>query len=140
MAALAVTANSCIVTGTYTAIVIQAGETVTAGMVLYKKSSDSKWYKAQADGTAEESGSGVQMCIALGNCVASQFIGGLTSGTVTSGATHTKGYTVYLHTTAGSFTETEADVASTNYKTYIGVANSTAIMNVNFNATGIALT
>ncbi len=140
MSALAVTANNCIVTGTYGKTLCQAGETVTAGMVLYQKSTDSKFYKAQADGTAEESGYGVTMAIALGNCVANQFIGGLTSGTITSGATHTKAYTVYLHSTAGSFTETEADITTTMYKTYIGVATTTAIMSVNFNATGITVT
>ena len=140
MAALAVTANSCIVTGTYATTLCQLGETVTAGAVMYRKASDSKWYLAQADGTAEESGSGVQMAIALANGVANQFVGGLTSGTITSGATHTKAYTVFLHSTAGSFTETESDIGSTKYKTYIGYATTTAIMSVAFNATGVAVT
>lgn len=140
MAALAVTANNCIVTGTYAKMLCQLGETVTAGQVLYQKSTDSKFYKAQCDGTAEESGSGVTMAIALAGGVASQFIGGLTSGTVTSGATHTKGYPVYLHSTAGSFTETIADITSGYYVTQIGVATTTAIMNVSFNATGLTVT
>lgn len=140
MAALAVTANNVIVTGTYTAILLQCGETITAGQVLYQKSSDSKWYKAQCDGTAEESGSGVQMAIALGGGVASQFIGGLTSGTITSGATHTKTWPVYVHSTAGSFTETIADISSGYYMTQIGRATTTAIMSVSFNATGLTVT
>lgn len=33
-----------------------AGETITAGQCLYIKSTDSKLYKAQCDGTAEEAG------------------------------------------------------------------------------------
>ncbi len=35
-----------------------AGEAFTAGMMVYLKSTDLKWYKAQCDGTAEEAGSG----------------------------------------------------------------------------------
>lgn len=143
MGLLAVTAANCIVTGTYGKTLCQLGETVTAGQVLYQKASDSKFWKAKANGTAEESGYGVTMAIALGGGVASQFVGGLTSGTITSGATHTKGYTVYLATgavTPGSFTETEADLTTTMYKTYVGYATTTAIMSVSFNATGITIT
>ena len=138
MSALAVTANNVAPSGSFGKVNCELGATVTAGQVIYQKSSDSKWYLAQCDGTAEESGYGVQMAIALANGVANQWIVGLTSGTYTSGATHTKGYEVLVHTTAGSFTETIGDVAvSTQYRTRIGYSTSTTQVAVDFLATGL---
>ena len=42
------------------------GETLTAGMAVYYKSADSRWWKAQADGTVAESGNGTTLAVATG--------------------------------------------------------------------------
>jgi hypothetical protein len=138
MAELSITAASCLATGTHQKTFGQAGETITAGMVIYKKASDSKFYKAQNDGTAEESGSGVDMGIALGAATASQYLVYLTSGTITIGATVVAGTQYYVGPTAGMIGE-YSDIATggTKYVTFIGYATSTTIIAVAFNATGI---
>ena len=48
------------------------GETVTAGQAVYLKSTESKWWKMQCDGTAEEAGYGVPTGVALNGGAAGQ--------------------------------------------------------------------
>lgn len=138
MAAISITAASVVPTGTYAKEVGTAGAAVTQGQVLYKKSSDSKWYLAQADGTAEEAGYAVDMGFALSAASANQLIAILRSGTITIGGTIAAGVFYYVHTTAGSIGPV-GDLGSTNYTTIVGWGTSTTVLNVNFIAPGIAL-
>lgn len=140
MAAIAVTATSVVPSGsTYTKQVVTWGTTVTAGQVVYQKvSSGSLWWPAQADGTQEESGYGVTMGYAMSGGSVNQLGVILTSGTVTCGGTVAAGEVYFVHGTAGSF-GVRSELASTNYVTTIGQATTTAIINIAFNASGVAL-
>ena len=117
------------------------GETVTAGMVVYLKASDSKWYKAVATsgGTAEQSGSGVVMGIAMCGGAASQPGVVAVGGTVTIGGTLAAGVFYYVsQTLAGKFS-LPADLGSGDYVSIIGYATTTAILKVAPVATGLTL-
>lgn len=139
MAELTITSASCLATGTFTKDVGQAGETITAGMGVYKKSTDNKFYKMQNDGTAEESGSGVVQGISLTDSVlAGQYFVFLTSGTITIGAVVVAGTYYYVGATAGALC-LYSDIATggTKYVTIVGYATTTAIIKVAIDATGI---
>ncbi len=142
MAAISVTANSVLgsgAAGTNFAISLgQLGEAGTAGQIVYKKAADSKFWLSQADGSAEESGSGVQQGALLGGGVAGQYVGIITSGTIVCGGTVVKGTFYYVHTTAGAF-GVYSELSSTNYVTQIGQAISTTVINLSFSATGTVI-
>jgi hypothetical protein len=97
MADISVTAASVVPGANATLIQSTAGETITAGMAVYLKASDSRWWKAQADGT------------------------------------------IYVvSATAGGICP-EADLASTNYVSILGVGSTAAVIKMLANgATGIA--
>lgn len=135
MADITVTAaNVLFVSGTKNKI-YDAGETITAGMVVYLKASDNEWYKAQKDGTAAESGSGVSLGIALNGASDGQPLAVCTAGVVNMGATLTVGETYIVSATAGGVAPI-ADV-STHYLTILGYAGTTANLTLDLNATGI---
>lgn len=113
------------------------GETVTAGQSVYKKSTDGKWYKAQADGTAEESGVGVTTGIALNGGAVDQPAVVQTSGTINIGATATVGTIYCVSGTAGGIAPW-ADLASTNKVTILGYGSTTSALLLDVNPTGIA--
>lgn len=108
--------------------VVTAGEAVDAGMPVYKKASDSKWYKARNDNTAEVSGvSGVR--IALNSTPgANQPLSTFIKGKVNLGATLTVGETYMLSNTAGKVAPI-GDLATNRYVTILGVAISASQMN-----------
>lgn len=116
MADLTVTAAS--VSGTTQTIL--AGETITAGMAVYLKSSNNRWMKAQCDGTAEEAGSGVRLGVALHGSLAGQPLIVQESGTISIGATVTVGVLYCVSATAGGICP-QADLVSTNKITVIGM-------------------
>jgi hypothetical protein len=124
MADLTVTAASVIAgTNAITESAI-AGETLTAGQVVYKKASDGKYYKAQCDGTTEEAGSG-GLGIALHAAGANQPIRFQRGGGLVIGATTVKTSIYCLSATAGGICP-EADLVSTNKRVYIGYATDTS--------------
>lgn len=98
-----------------------AGETITAGQALYLKSSDSKLWKAQSDGTTEES---TVIGIALNGGSVNQSITYAVDGTVNIGATTAK-TTVYVLSAAAGGICPQADLVSTNKIVYIGYATAT---------------
>lgn len=98
-----------------------AGETITAGMSLYLKS-DGKWWKAQADGTAEEAGSAGVGC-ALNGASADQPIQVQFDGPYNPGATTVAGI-VYVVSAAAGGIAPDADLVSTNKVTILGVGQA----------------
>lgn len=112
---------------------------ITAGMALYRKASDGKWYKAQKDGSAEESGYGTKIGIALNGGGANQPGRVQLNGVITAGATLTEGIAYYVSSTAGGICPV-ADVASTNYVTVLGVAQDASLLVLNPIASGGQLT
>lgn len=135
MAALTITATSVVPGSNVNKTLVQFGEAVTQGQLVYQKSTDGKYYKCQADGTAEESGSGVNLGVALSNCAASQWGGIQTQGTITIGATCVVGTTYYAHTTAGSIGE-YGDLSTGHYITVVGRATTTGIIKLELAADG----
>lgn len=113
-----------------------AGETITAGMAVYLKS-DGKYWKAQDDGTVAESGSGTTIGVGLNGASAGQPVSVQRGGPITIGATVAVGTWYGLSATAGNISPV-ADVASTNYATILGIATTTAIINLKPNASGVA--
>lgn len=107
-----------------------AGETITAGMAVYL-TTDNTWKKAQHDGTqAEAGGSGPgsdNVGIALNGASSGQPLHVLTSGDCTIGATVTVGERYFLSATAGGICPT-ADVASTDYVTFLGLGITAAVI------------
>lgn len=107
------------VTGTF-------GETVTAGQLVYRKTSDGKFYKADADATAV--GANVEIDNVYGVAVTGGASG--ESGTIqrtgdyTCGGTVVPGTVYALSATAGGFTAI-GNLVATDYVTVLGIAIST---------------
>lgn len=95
-----------------------AGETIIAGQGVYKKSADSKLYKAQCDGTAEEADA---VGIAMHGSLADQPLTYAKGGTINIGATTAKGSVYAVSAAAGGVAPT-ADLASGNRVTHLGFA------------------
>ena len=112
-------------TGTY-------GETVTAGMAVYKSSSDSLWYKAECDSTTAKAAA---VGIALNGGSVNRPGTIITKGDCSIGATVAVGRVYVVSATAGGIAPT-TDLASTNYVTVLAVGTSTATLNVSINASG----
>jgi len=122
-----------------TKIIVQFGETVTGGQPIYQKAADNLWYKMQSDGTAAESGVGVNYGIALGGGTANVWGVCATAGPVTIGATVVVGTHYYVHATAGLI-GLFSDLASGNYITDLGYATTTSIITLSgTGATGLTL-
>lgn len=114
-----------------------AGEGLTAGLVVYLKSTDSKWWKAQCDGTAEESGNGVSVGVTLHAALTGQPVIVQTIGAYSVGSTVLLGEYYVIGTTAGAIMPIE-DLAATNKVTVLGQATSTTQITLAINASGIA--
>lgn len=121
MADLTITAAN-VQLGTGTTLLGTAGETITAGQVLYLKASDGRLWLAQADGTTAEADA---VGIALNGGSAGQPIHYVNDGGLTIGATTVKTSAYMLSATAGGICP-QADLVSTNKIVYIGYATSTA--------------
>jgi hypothetical protein len=115
-----------------------AGESITAGQVVYLKSTDSEWYKAQCDGTAEESGYGVTVGVALHASGNGQPLAVQTGGQITIGATTVATTNYVVSDTAGGIAP-HADLSTAGwYYTRVGHAISTTVIQLNLLATGVA--
>src|SRR5258706_518127 len=93
-----------------------AGETITAGMAVYHLASDNKWYMAQNDNTAAQSGSGASVGpggvgIATHAALAGQPLVVQTGGTITIGAAILVGVHYFIGPTFGGI-GVAADIAS----------------------------
>lgn len=115
-----------------------AGETITAGQAVYRKLADNEWYKAQADGTAEESGVGTDLGIALHGSADGQPLVVQTGGTITIGATVVAGTEYVVSATAGGIAP-HADLVATNKYSRLGYATTTGVIQLVPLATGITL-
>lgn len=113
-----------------------AGETITAGMPVYLKAADQKWYKAKASVTiAEASVRGVSLHGALAN----QPLVVQSGGQVTIGATIAAGVFYYCSAAAFGGICPVADLASGNFVTALGYGVSTALLQIQPIVTGQTL-
>lgn len=113
-----------------------AGETITAGQVVYKDSADGKFKLADCDSATAAVRSPIG--IALNGAADGQPLQVLTSGPVTIGATLTAGVAYYLSGTAGGIAPV-ADLATGDYPVIVGIATSASVLKVAFVEAGVAL-
>jgi hypothetical protein len=104
---------------------VKFGEAVTQGQAVYLKASDGEYYKADADAGTSEIAGAVGVAITPASTDEYGYI--LTEGPVTIGATMTVGEIYVLSGTAGGICP-EADLATADRVTIIGVATSTTVL------------
>ncbi len=109
-----------------------AGETLTAGVPVYLKSSDQRYWKTDADASAEAATcAGIAMC---GAAAGQQFVIA-TDGNIGFGAILTKGEAYYCSDTAGMIMPV-GDLDSGDYRSYIGTATTTSNLLMRIHNTG----
>lgn len=111
-----------------------AGETITAGQPVYLKSTDSKYYKADANaGVSESTVAG----IALTNASANDQLVIQTGGEINLGATLTVGTIYVLSGTAGAIAP-HGDLVTGWYCNILGIAISTSILDMGLQHSPVA--
>ena len=113
---------------------VQVGEAVGGGDPLYLKSSDQKYWQAQADDSAEAEATG----IALFAADADGYTIMLTGGSIDLGTTLVVGTTYVVSATKGAIAPI-TDLATGNYSTILGTATTAALLKMNIAASGVAL-
>lgn len=135
MSDLAITAASVVAGTNASTVQGTAGETVTAGQLLYKSSTTNKWMKADSNsGTAEAR---TPAGIALNGAAINQPILIQKSGDITIGATLTPGLAYYLSDSPGGLCAV-ADVGAGEYVVLAGLAKSTTVLALDIQASGAA--
>lgn len=136
MADLSITAAS-VLAGTNAIIESgRAGETVTAGKVVYKDATTGKYLLADADsGTAAAK---APRGIALNGAADGQPLSVVRGGDVAIGATLTAGTAYYLSPVAGGICPL-ADVASGDNVVLLGLAKSTSVLALDIQNPGVTL-
>lgn len=113
-----------------------AGETITAGQMVYRDSSTGKYMKADAD--AATAAARNPRGIALNGASDGQPLQIQTKGDVTLNAVLTAGTSYYLSgATAGGIAPL-ADVGSGEYYVLIGLAKSTTVLALSLNYSGVS--
>lgn len=112
-----------------------AGATITAGQVVYK---DANGKYQLADSNSATAAARSPRGIALNDASANQPMAILRSGDITIGATLTAGVAYYLSDTPGGICPV-ADVGSGEYSVIIGIAESTSVLAVRIQESGVAL-
>lgn len=112
------------------------GATATAGQVVYLDTSAGTW--KLADNNSATAAVRAPGGILLNGGSSGQPCKVLKKGLITIGATLTAGVAYYLSDTPGGICPV-ADLASGEYPTFLGIATSTAILNVNITSAGVAL-
>ena len=108
-----------------------AGETITAGQTVYKKSTDSLYYLGDCSAAAVSTLDEVKEVygIALNNAAVNQTLQVQKTGDITIGGTVTAGTVYYLSETAGGIAPID-DLISTNWHVIIGVATSASVLHL----------
>ena len=113
-----------------------AGETITAGQVVYKSATTSKFMKA--DGDSATAGATEPFGIALNGASLNQPLSVPKAGPPTIGATLPAGTAHYLGDDPGGICPL-ADLATGDDVVLIGLATTTAILDVDFQISGVTL-
>jgi hypothetical protein len=116
--------------------VVQAGESITQGMPVYRLSSDSKFYQSDANASAAASDcDGIAITPAATDgyfVIVEPGVG----AKVNLGATLTVGQTYTVSATKGAICPI-ADLTTGDYPTILGVASTTALLDFIVNASGV---
>jgi hypothetical protein len=113
-----------------------AGETITAGMPVYKSATTNKWMKADSNSATAEVKHPIG--IALNGAALNQPLTVHKSGDITIGATLTAGSRYYLSETPGGI-QPEADLGSGEDVALLGLAKSTTVLAVDIQYPGVTL-
>lgn len=111
-----------------------AGETVTQGMTVYKKAADGLLWKADCTSAAEA----LIVGVSLNSALAGQPITYLKSGGLNPGAAVVVGTTYGVTDTGGGISDI-ADRGADDFITLLGIATTTSRIEVDINASGIAI-
>ena len=125
-ASVAKGANSVTKSGT-------AGAAITQGQPIYLAAATTTLFPADADVLASAAVVGV----ALNAASTGQPVTYLTYGPITIGATVVVGTAYYASATAGGICP-EADLLTGDFATFLGLATSTTVINVDITAAGVA--
>ena len=139
MAAISITAANVIKsTGAMVETGI-SGATITAGQLVYKKASDSKFYLADGDSVSVAADAEVDNVhgIALHGASASQPLTVQKSGNITIGGTVAVGEVYALDCVAGGIIP-ESEIATTDYVTLVGIGVSATVIKMAINVTDTA--
>lgn len=136
MADLSITATAVLAGSGATTENGTLGATVTAGQVLYKDSADS--LLKLADNNSATAGIRSVYGIALNGGAAGQPVKVLRAGPLTLNAVLTAGVAYYSSDTPGGICPV-GDLLTGEYPTIIGIATSTTVLNVDIQASGVAL-
>lgn len=129
---LTITAGSVIPDDGFSFVDGVAGETLTAGLVVYLKASDSRYWKAHCE---TSSATATVAGITLNGASAGQQVRVMTGGTYTVGATVAVGKPYYL-STAGLIAPVD-DLASSDWVSHLGIATSTTKMALRIQNSGV---
>jgi|688.fasta_scaffold195813_2 hypothetical protein len=115
-------------------VIGQAGASVSQGEPVYLASGDGKYYKTDAnDGVAKAAAVGIALLPAATN----GYFLIQTAGLINLGATLVQGTSYYVSTTAGGIC-LESDLASGNFTTFLGIATSTSLLELDITVSGVA--
>lgn len=137
MADLVVTAASVQPTTTSQITRGTAGATVTAGQSVYFDSTTSTWKLGLANGTAAQSGNG-GAGVSLHGASSGQPLSVVTGGDYNPGATAVIGTAYYVSKNAPGGICPEADLVSTNFPTFLGIATTAGNIKLQPLAGGVA--
>lgn len=113
-----------------------AGETITAGQVVYKSSTTGKYMKADNNsGTAEARAA---RGVAMNGAALNQPLAIQKDGDITIGATLTAGTAYYLSATAGAICPL-ADLSTGMYVCLLGLAKSTTVLTLDIQFPNVSL-
>lgn len=136
MTDIVITATSVVAGSNATTEHRTAGETITAGQVVYIAAATGLVMKADSNSASAEARQPIG--IALNGGAIYQPIVVQTSGSLTIGATMTAGIAYYLSDTPGGICPV-ADVGSGEYPCVVGIATSTTVLKIGFQYSGVAL-
>ena len=135
MADLTITAAQVEAGATAKKLVVTAGETITAGQLVYTDSADDgKYKKCDASSAAYAEVAGV----ALNGASDDQPLSILTYGSIDPGATVSVGYIYVVSRNSGAIAPV-TDLASADFVSVVGIGTTSSNIEVKLIASGVAL-
>lgn len=135
MAALTQTAANVALGGTAVLFQkVQAGEILTQGNAVYLKTSDSKYWKTDADAAA----SSVLAGVAITPAAADGYFILQTAGPINLGGTLAVGVDYYIHTTAGAI-GLIGELTTGDFASRLGKAITTSVLQLDIDTATVAI-
>ncbi len=135
MADLVITPNSVRSQALTPLTAVQFGEAVTPGVVLYRSSSDNKYYKSDCDATSTADIDGIAM--SHGSADEYGYVYNSTNTKLDLSVTLTTGTAYVVSDTAGNIMP-DTDLTSGQYLSIIGYGDADGLLSYQPNVTGLA--